>query len=299
MDCALANVGDKLIVGQIDTSFLTAGIKILPGTAVINGPCFIGMTPQIGVARASCMIGPPIPGLTFPASLEVTGISDFIGVINTTGIINDFALSNIFGATVRSGAEFASAFDFDAGLKVQSAINLTQGPDLSQSFSKSPLFDGFAFIGDVTATHGINLTMAVALAKKKPFDIPHPTKKGWRLRHVCIEGPTADVYVRGKLIDSNVIELPEYWKRLVDPETITVELTPFGTHQELYVDKIEWGLRILIKNNCSSAINCYYTVYAERADTSKNIPEYEGNYEDYPGNNDEYTTSGTSAIVNK
>jgi hypothetical protein len=133
--------------------------------------------------------------------------------------------------------------------------------------------------------------------KKKEFDIPHPTKKGWRLRHVCIEGPTADVYVRGKLKGSNVIELPEYWKNLVDPETITVNLTPIAAHQELYVDKIEWGTRILIKNNSGSTINCYYTVYGERSDTGKNIPEYEGTYDDYPGDNREYTSSGT-AICN-
>ena len=117
------------------------------------------------------------------------------------------------------------------------------------------------------------------------------------MRHVCIEGPTADVYVRGRLNNSNVIELPEYWRKLVDPETITVNLTPVGSHQELYVDKIEWGTKILIKNNCSSSINCYYTVYGERADTDKNIPEYEGTYNDYPGDNRQYTSSGTSAIV--
>ena len=53
------------------------------------------------------------------------------------------------------------------------------------------------------------------LTEKKNFDIPHPTKDGHRLRHVCIEGPSADVYVRGKLKDDNVIKLPEYWRGLV------------------------------------------------------------------------------------
>ena len=28
-----------------------------------------------------------------------------------------------------------------------------------------------------------------AIAGKKAFDIPHPTKKGYRLRHICLEGP--------------------------------------------------------------------------------------------------------------
>ena len=62
------------------------------------------------------------------------------------------------------------------------------------------------------------------------------------------------------------------------------------------MDKIEWGTKILIKNNCSSAINCYYTVYGERADCEKNIPEYEGTYDDYPGDNRQYTPYGTAIV---
>ena len=285
-DLTIANVGEKLLVGQLDMSFLTAGDKLVPGTAVINGPCYIGLTPQIGVARATCMIGPPIPGVTLPVSLEVTGISNFAGITNTAGTINDLALSNIFGFTNKIGAEIQAAFKTIFGLKTNAAVQITQGPKVCQANASAPVFTG-AFVGD-----GNGLFFA-----KKPFDIPHPTKEGWRLRHVCIEGPTADVYVRGKLNNSNVIELPEYWRKLVDPETITVNLTPVGTHQELYVDKIEWGTRILIKNNCGSAVNCYYTVYAERADTDKNIPEYKGTYNDYPGDNRQYTSYGTAAIV--
>jgi hypothetical protein len=55
------------------------------------------------------------------------------------------------------------------------------------------------------------------LSAKKNFDIPHPTKEGWRLTHSCLEGPEAAVYVRGKLINTNIIKLPEYWEKLVDP----------------------------------------------------------------------------------
>ena len=172
-------------------------------------------------------------------------------------------------------------------MKTQAAVNITQGADFSQAFTNTPLSTADAFTGN---GDGLFFT-------KKPFDIPHPTKEGWRLRHVCIEGPKADVYVRGKLKGSNVIELPEYWRKLVDPETITVNLTSIGTHQELYVDKIEWGTKITIKNNSGSAINCYYTVYGERADTDKNIPEYEGTYNDYPGDNRQYTSSNTAAVV--
>jgi hypothetical protein len=285
-DLTIANVGEKLIVGQIDPSFLTLASKFVPGTAVLNGPVYIGkLSGSIGLDRATCTIGPPLDGLSFPASLEVDGVTNIFGNLNVFGIKNVFAFSNVFGFTSRVGAKFATAFNADAGAKVQVATNLTYGYNINQAFLSAPLSKSVQFTGSIAGCPG-----------KKDFDIPHPTKEGWRLRHVCIEGPTADVYVRGKLKGSNVIELPEYWRKLVDPETITVNLTPIGSHQELYVDKIEWGTRITIKTNSGSSINCYYTVYGERADTDKNISEYEGTYNDYPGDNSQYTHS---AIVNK
>ena len=64
----------------------------------------------------------------------------------------------------------------------------------------------------------------------KGFDIKHPTKENHRLRYVCLEGPEGGVYHRGILKDSEFIELPDYWKDLVDTKTITVHLTPIGTY---------------------------------------------------------------------
>ncbi len=136
-----------------------------------------------------------------------------------------------------------------------------------------------AFAGNITVGNH-------TLSAKKDFDIPHPTKDGWRLRHVCIEGPSADVYYRGKL-SGNIIELPEYWKGLVDEDTITVSLTPIGEYQQLSVEVIHDN-RIYIKNHLNTSSHCYYLICAERKDVEKNIPEYQGGYDDYPGNNTDY-----------
>jgi hypothetical protein len=54
------------------------------------------------------------------------------------------------------------------------------------------------------------------VSAKKDFDIPHPTKEGWRLTHACVEGPEAAVYIRGRVTNRTEIELPLYWKGLVD-----------------------------------------------------------------------------------
>ena len=130
----------------------------------------------------------------------------------------------------------------------------------------------------------------ITLTSRKPFDIPHPTKKGYRLRHVCLEGPESGVYYRGRLTSKNVIELPEYWRGLVDPETITVTLTQIKTSQDLIIDGIEWGSRIKIKSGNGTGIDCFYLVHAERADGEKLIVEYEGqSSDDYPGDNSIYS----------
>ncbi len=136
---------------------------------------------------------------------------------------------------------------------------------------------------------GISAAQATANSKKA-FDITHPTKQGHRLRHICLEGPEAGVYVRGRLTGKNVIELPEYWRGLVDPETITVTLTQIKTSQDLIVDAIEWGSRIKVRSGNGTGIDCFYHVQAERKDGEKLIPEYEGTtFEDYPGDNSQYT----------
>ena len=125
----------------------------------------------------------------------------------------------------------------------------------------------------------------------KGFDIKHPTKENHRLRYVCLEGPEGGVYHRGILKDSEFIELPDYWKDLVDTKTITVHLTPIGTYQYLYYTVAK--NRIIVKNHSNLPTHCSYIVYGERKDGERLIPEYEGNSpEDYPGKNDQYSIAG-------
>jgi hypothetical protein len=130
------------------------------------------------------------------------------------------------------------------------------------------------------------------LSAKKNFDIPHPSKEGWRLRHTCPEGPSNDVYVRGKVLNRNEIQLPSYWKDLVDWTTITVSLTPIGAHQDVIVKRIDED-KIYLQSKGGMPIHCFYHIFAERADGERLISEYQGESPaDYPGNNNEYSVSG-------
>ena len=159
----------------------------------------------------------------------------------------------------------------------------------------------FAFNGTMNLTGLGNVAAKVkeveVIAKigagKKSFDIPHPSKDGHRLRYTCIEGPEAEVYMRGKLSGTSTIQLPDVWKDLVDPDSIGVTLTPMGSFQELFVESINWGSKINVKNASSGPINCTYVVYGTRKDVEKNISEYKGlTMTDYPGDNKEYNING-------
>ena len=109
-------------------------------------------------------------------------------------------------------------------------------------------------------------------ANIKNFDIEHPTKKDpWRLKHSVLEGPEIGVYTRGKS-NSNIINLPDYWVDLVDKESITVNLTSFGSPCQHYVEDIRDN-QVIIGCACGTP-NYHFTVYGERKDVEKLVVEY-------------------------
>ena len=119
--------------------------------------------------------------------------------------------------------------------------------------------DGTIEGATINATSGVNSVV-------KAFNIPHPTKEGKRLWHGCLEGPEHGVYVRGRLKNNNTIELPEYWTGLVDPDSITVQLTPMGASQDLIVDSINWGRQVVVRSVAGTGIDCFYLIQGTRVD---------------------------------
>ena len=140
--------------------------------------------------------------------------------------------------------------------------------------------------GDVKSNNGAHV---LSNKKNNPFDMPHPNKEGWRLRHVCIEGPEIAVYCRGEIPTDGVINLPEYWHGLVDPEDMSISLTPRGRWQELFVKEIRWGKKVIVQNNSGGQMEGDYYIVARRLDDDL-VVEYEGqSHEDYPGGNEGYS----------
>lgn len=274
----------------VQTSKLVCGIDVsdmIPsaGTAIINGPMYVG-SPIPGPALVNITLPTGIPSIkslasssialnivapgsglvvTAPVAAKLIGSTSITGKTTITGFTNIIGRTNILERlVVGKASEVLNSFTVGKSCNVLG--NLTIGGTITSAW------------------------LEAKLAKKKSFDINHPSKpETHRLRYVCLEGEEAGVYLRGKLKDSNTITLPDYFKDLVDIETIVVNLTPVGKYQELFVDDIRWGKQIIVKNNLGGSINCHYTIFAERKDVDKNIPEYEGTSpNDYPGDNSVY-----------
>ena len=151
--------------------------------------------------------------------------------------------------------------------------------------------DATTFIGAHTSG-SITTSVGGRSGGAKPFDMPHPSKEGYRLRYVCVEGPENGVYFRGRVVNKNVIDLPDYWKDLVDHTTISVQLQPIGAHQNVIVKRVE-ETQIHLQAQGGMPINCYYHVFGERQDIERLVEEYEGTSPaDYPGDNSKYQIAG-------
>ena len=121
---------------------------------------------------------------------------------------------------------------------------------------------------DLQITGSVDITGSFS-ATAKSFVIPHPVNDQGFLQHGSLEGPEHGVYVRGHLKDDNEIILPDYWDPLVDESTISVQLTPIGTWQQLFVKEVS-NSKVVVQNRLDGhSIDCYYVVQGERKDIPK------------------------------
>ena len=91
---------------------------------------------------------------------------------------------------------------------------------------------------------------------------------------------------------SNIIELPDYWKGLVDYDTITVNLTPFGrSDTSLHVKEITED-KIIVSSDHLVQVKCFYQVWVDRRGPQL-IAEYDGESPaDYPGDQSRHSIAG-------
>ena len=169
----------------------------------------------------------------------------------------------------------ASVFTNTGSVNIRPGIDAANGVSIGNSSGASFVYfdtiNGRIGINQANPLYDLHITGELS-ATNKSFVIDHPTKPNMTLRHGSLEGPENGVYVRGKLINKKIIELPDYWFGLVNEETITVSLTPIGKFTKMYVEKIE-NYKVYV-NVETGIVNCHFVVYGERKDIPKLDVEY-------------------------
>ena len=260
-------VGSQTAAGITNPQKLPYETSVFGGLSILNGPVQIGVAPLTPVPKGVLDIGPSVP-TSGPVALSAVHIIHPVKGIQIT--------STAIGFQIVAPTNSVIGNINITGNVVQTGNQVVTGNITGTGKCTFPTFQG-----------------SINVQGWKGFDIKHPNKKGHRLRHVCVEGPEAAVYVRGTLKNSNIIELPEYWKGLIDPESISITLTPIGSYQELYIKNIEWGQKVTVMNSTSGSIHCFYSIWASRIDGEPLVVEYEGeDPSSYPGNSEQFSISG-------
>jgi len=213
------------------------------------------------------------------ANVNVNTVANYVcPVTNWVGTVNYIGMKSKVGKEIQAGMK--SLF----GKKSTFGDNTTAG--------KESTFGLKADVGGSTAPLQMCPTTVGRCTGDKGFDIPHPTQEGKRVRHICVEGPESAIYIRGKLDGSHTIDIPEYWQGLVDYDTITVSLTPFGrSDTSLHVKEIT-GDKIIISSDHLVQVKCFYHVWANRIGPELFV-EYEGESPaDYPGDQSSHSIAG-------
>ena len=259
---------DKLIVGTNDVSYF-APDQSPTGTAVLNGPVYIGEPTM---------------------SLLAGGYEAALNVASNGATQNPLDTQPAYESSLGIQCDGNMVIRGDG--KTAEALVISGGGGVDVLHVKGDAtFDGAVDCGNKGA---LASRFAAADASPKPFDLVHPTKgEGHRLRYACIEGPEVAVYCRGRLKESNVINLPDYWKDLVHEDSITVQLQPIGSNQNLVIQEFNNEFIVIAEDSTNtdlitdlSTIDCFYHVYGERKDINPLIVEYEGNsWKDYPDPN--------------
>jgi hypothetical protein len=236
---------------------------------------------------------------SFSGSLQVVGIAEFgQGMVVSGGLaVNGGVTGSLLGtASFATSASFAqtasfalnagggggSAFPFSGSAIITGSL-LVSGSGLNVTGSAS-VRDNFTVNGgtlSVTATTNttrvsgsLNITGSTDIlgnftATTKSFKIPHQTQVGKSLIYGVLEGKEHAVYARGVIKHDSVIILPEEWSWLVDMDSITVQLTPIGKYQKLYVKNITYPyIFIDTANMFTGDIHCHYLVHATRKDVA-------------------------------
>ena len=209
----------------------------------------IGNTPLTGVLVASnSNIGTTSFGITGITASTADGSSGILG-FNEGAVraASGFSSSGVRGETGNIGIGVFGLTNLGgsgvAGYRVSELGALQAGSEL-----------GF------TTTVGLQTFGTTQATGVKNFIEPHPTDASKMIRYTSLEGNEAGTYFRGRGKFQNgtaVIDVPEDFRIVTDPEGLSIQITPIGDMATVAVQSI--GLdRIVVRG--SRNVEFFYTV---------------------------------------
>ena len=192
-----------------------------------------------------------------------------IRFIRASGFTNETILNNGYSINVINGSK---RFILNKGMLGTSTVGVS-----------SLLFtaDSGSDVMTITSTKDVNFTASIS-ATEKYFRIKHPdpNSKYSSLQYGSLESPYHGVRLTGKdKLKNGICEilLPDYLKHLIHEEDVSIQLTNYGHHKMLYVDKIDLkNNKFIIKGYRSKSggpFNFYWSFTGIRKDVSILIPE--------------------------
>ena len=274
-------IGSPLSYPAIPEAALMVSRASLANPLAAKVPSIFKVTTKANIPPTplDVMIGDPGVGMVgMTLNTAMINIIDSVQINIVTPTRNSAGVKNHAGATTRTGAEVDTGAETHTGVNVNNAVTIDNKTRKINGVTITPLVKGKIFTGKAL--------------KDKGFDIEHPTRKGKRVRHICVEGPESAIYIRGKLKGMHIIDIPEYWQGLVDYDTITVNLTPCGKPDlSLYVKEIRDD-KIILSSDHLTQVECFYQVWANRIGPDLHV-EYEGESPaDYPGDQSDHSIAG-------
>ena len=224
---------------------------------------------------ASYVLPSGLPTGTVSSSVQVsyTGLSNIpANIVSSSAQVKTLLPAGTVSSSVQINTGSFSGSITSASFASVSPANTLTGTTLAANVVNSSLtsvgtLTGLTVNGNARITGSLDVTGAFT-AQTKSFKIAHQQQIGKSLVYGVLESHEHGVYTRGKLTNNNTIILPEEWSWLVDEDSITVQLTPIGNHQKLYVKEITDTHIIIGNNNIFNNINCFYIIHATRKDVS-------------------------------
>ena len=224
-------------------------------------------TAALTVAVGKVGVGTQNPNTALHVYSATTAVATFDGPTNPLAA---FSIANSSFATIGSaGGALTGGTATDLAFQTSNNLVFAAGGTALSNIRMFVASAGNVGIGTTSPTEKLDVAGNAKVsghfsAATKSFLIPHPTKPTKQLQYACLEGPENGVYIRGKTNES-VILLPDYWKELVDEDSVTVTATPIGKFQQLFVasqtsESVEIG-------NVDGFYN--YVIYGERKDVDK------------------------------